>query len=187
MADKEHYNKTIKVPESVIKEIRELGMSSAIKKAKSGKASSEFVEGVRRFYPKAIEGIDSKTSKRETSGAGVKTNKTSSSNNSTRSSAESAKRRLARKATAGAGISTPRPAPAPVERQDLSPGHRTEGLVNLPTGRLGLPSRPEPREDLFEGHRTEGLDLAALLQQLFAARPDARQDLNPGHRTQGLF
>lgn len=71
-----YQNNTVKVPESVIAEIRKLGMAAAIKKAKGGGASKEFVEGVRRFYPAAVkgeDGIDSKTSNRATSGKGVKT------------------------------------------------------------------------------------------------------------------
>jgi hypothetical protein len=48
---KSHYNRDIRVPESVIQEIRELGMEAALKKARSGTASQEFVEGVSRFYP----------------------------------------------------------------------------------------------------------------------------------------
>lgn len=51
MADKSHYNTDIKVPQSVINEIQQLGMEGALKKARSGQASPEFVEGVSRFYP----------------------------------------------------------------------------------------------------------------------------------------
>lgn len=67
-------NNTIKVPQSVIDEIRKIGMAGAIKKAKSGSASREFVEGVRRFYPKAVAGVDELTAKRETKGVGAKPN-----------------------------------------------------------------------------------------------------------------
>lgn len=56
---KGHYDTDTKVPESVIEEIRQLGMEQAIKQARSGEASPEFVEGVRRFYPAAIEDIES--------------------------------------------------------------------------------------------------------------------------------
>ena len=48
---KGHYNTSVKVPESVIEEIRQLGMEAALQKARSGEASPEFVEGVSRFYP----------------------------------------------------------------------------------------------------------------------------------------
>lgn len=56
---KGHYNNEVAVPEEVIQRIREMGMEQAIKEAKSGEADPEFVEGVRRFYPQAIEGIES--------------------------------------------------------------------------------------------------------------------------------
>lgn len=71
MASK-HQNKTIKVPQAEIDKIRSLGMAKAIKEAKSGNASREFVEGVRRFYPAAVAGIDENTTKRATKGVGVK-------------------------------------------------------------------------------------------------------------------
>lgn len=48
MADR--YDRTIKVNQSTIDEIKKLGMSEAIKKANSGGASREFVEGAKRFY-----------------------------------------------------------------------------------------------------------------------------------------
>jgi len=44
------YDKSVKVPQSTIDEIKKLGMSDAIKKANSGGASREFVEGARRYY-----------------------------------------------------------------------------------------------------------------------------------------
>lgn len=69
MASKQ--NNTVKVPQSVIDDIKKLGMAAAIKKAKSGNASREFVEGVRRFYPKAVEGVDELSAKRATKGIGV--------------------------------------------------------------------------------------------------------------------
>ena len=84
-----YQNSTIKVPQSVIDQIKELGMAAAIKKAKSGSASKEFVEGVRRFYPAAVKGasgIDAKTSRRSTSGAGVKTSSSKKSAPSSNSS-----------------------------------------------------------------------------------------------------
>lgn len=48
MADR--YDRTVKVNQSTIDEIKKLGMSEAIKKANSGSASREFVEGAKRFY-----------------------------------------------------------------------------------------------------------------------------------------
>lgn len=50
-APKSHYNLDTPVPESVIQQIRDLGMAESIKFAQSGQASPEFIEGVRRFYP----------------------------------------------------------------------------------------------------------------------------------------
>ncbi len=47
MADR--YNRSIKVRQSTIDEIKKLGMAKAIEKANSG-GDSEFAEGARRFY-----------------------------------------------------------------------------------------------------------------------------------------
>lgn len=44
-------NRDIRVPQSVIDEIRKLGMAKSIKKAQDPTTSEEFREGVRRFYP----------------------------------------------------------------------------------------------------------------------------------------
>ena len=40
----------IKVKQSTIDEMKKIGMSEAIKKANSGNASAEFVEGAKRMY-----------------------------------------------------------------------------------------------------------------------------------------
>lgn len=68
MADKSHYNTDVKVPESVIEEIRKLGMAASLKKAESGGASKEFIEGVRRFYP-GRQDIEADPKKRDVAGA----------------------------------------------------------------------------------------------------------------------
>lgn len=49
-----HYDFDVRVPESVIDQIRELGMAQSVNLAKSGSAEPEFIEGVRRFYPFAF-------------------------------------------------------------------------------------------------------------------------------------
>lgn len=48
MADR--YDRTIRVPQSKIDEIKRMGMKAAIERANSGSADREFVEGARRFY-----------------------------------------------------------------------------------------------------------------------------------------
>lgn len=58
---KGHYNTDVKVPESVIEQIRQLGMEESIKAASSGNASPEFIEGVRRFYPNQFQGSSQET------------------------------------------------------------------------------------------------------------------------------
>lgn len=63
---KGHYDTSVKVPESVIEEIRQLGMEGAIRKASSGEASPEFIEGVRRFYPNQFQGEAQETQLPET-------------------------------------------------------------------------------------------------------------------------
>lgn len=50
-----HYDFDVRVPESVIDQLREYGMEESIRLAKSGQASPEFVEGARRFYPMAFQ------------------------------------------------------------------------------------------------------------------------------------
>lgn len=56
--DRTGWDKGTKVPQSVIDEIMQLGMENAIKKAKSGTASPEFIEGIRRFYPNVREDVE---------------------------------------------------------------------------------------------------------------------------------
>lgn len=44
------YDRSMKVSQSTIDEIRKLGMAKAIEKANSGQSSAEFLEGASRFY-----------------------------------------------------------------------------------------------------------------------------------------
>ena len=51
---KGHYNTDLKVPQSVIDQIVEMGMAEALRAAQSPDASPEFVEGVNRFFPNQV-------------------------------------------------------------------------------------------------------------------------------------
>lgn len=46
----DRYDRSIKVPQSVIDEIRKSGMAASVAKARSGQASKEFLEGAKRMY-----------------------------------------------------------------------------------------------------------------------------------------
>jgi hypothetical protein len=49
--------KYIKVPESVIQEFRDKGMSASLKKYQEGRGDAAFNEGIKRFYPDAAKNL----------------------------------------------------------------------------------------------------------------------------------
>ena len=60
-----------KVPQSVIDEMKKIGMGEAIKKANSGSASAAFVEGAKRMYGKRVNPSTPKPAPSQTSGRRV--------------------------------------------------------------------------------------------------------------------
>lgn len=59
----------IRVSESEIKKIRELGMARSLREVANGNATPEFAEAVRRFYPKAKYGPKTKAAAEAATGS----------------------------------------------------------------------------------------------------------------------
>lgn len=96
-----------KVSQSTVDELRKNGMAANLKKAKSGEASAEFVEAVRRFYPSAFKDVkDAKiTASKKESFSSNKSDETVKANLSKK--VERNKKSASKKSSSNVGINRP--------------------------------------------------------------------------------
>lgn len=138
----DRYDRSIKVGQSVIDQIKKMGMGAALAKAKSGTAGAEFTDGARRFYGGKVGGTD--TSRTATPAPALKSSGTAASSSSSPAPASKPA------SSTAASIPNP-PTPGALNRRQQQAQKATQARLNA----ASKSTNPQPFQKMAEDYNTE--------------------------------